>query len=409
MASNEPLFDFSLKRWPPIYRYKRESSTTESCTAEVFDTTTTTEPLTDPHQTNLTENQPNPDFAPQEQGPDPAASSSEDLSVPLMESYPIAFPVPLPELLPPISSLHQAPLAAQYFGTFQQIGRQISTPPPSQASNRQQFGLTPNYRLNAFNNSATYPPMTTTPPAIWSPAQIPAPTPSAPTPAMGGPTNSALRGDFPPLYSLPPSFWEPVIRTPERTPTPPQNNPQIPTLENLAGRLDGKGENFSDDSLKAIIIKAQPHHSTSSLAHLTRQQLVKHVDDLVAWWLQAHPQTSRSVQQADAALIQQIQAAQEHIRPPSRPSTQPQSITLPPLSATVQASAASAAAAAKAQERVIGQCPCCCENQQNAAFSPCGHLYACTRCAHRVYDGGRGKCPVCRVPIQTYLKIYATN
>jgi hypothetical protein len=26
-----------------------------------------------------------------------------------------------------------------------------------------------------------------------------------------------------------------------------------------------------------------------------------------------------------------------------------------------------------------------------------------------VYDNGRGKCPVCRVPIQTYLKIYATG
>jgi hypothetical protein len=26
-----------------------------------------------------------------------------------------------------------------------------------------------------------------------------------------------------------------------------------------------------------------------------------------------------------------------------------------------------------------------------------------------VYDGGRGKCPVCRVQIQTYLKIYATG
>lgn len=404
MASNDPLFDFSLKRWPPIYRYKRGTSQ-ESCAGESFEPST--EPSTDTHQTNLTvtEHQPHNDFD-QEQGPDPASSSSEELSGPQMESYPIAFPVPLPELLPPIPPLQPA-TPAPYFSTFQQLSRQSSTPPPSQAGNHQQFGVTPNYRLNAFNTSANYPPMTTPPPAIWSPAQI------TPSTAMGGPTNSvnsAPRGDFPPLYALPPAFWEPVIRPPERVATPPQNTPQVPTLENLAGRLDGKGDNFSDDSLKAIIIKAQPHHSTSSLAHLTRAQLVKHVDDLVAWWLQAHPQqVTRGVQHSDAQLIQQVQQAQQHIQPPSRPSTQHQNLPLPPISAAIQASAASAAAAAKAQERAIGQCPCCCENQQNSAFSPCGHLYACTRCAHRLYDGGRGKCPVCRVPIQTYLKIYATS
>jgi len=404
MAINDPLFDFSLKRWPPIYRFKREQTEESSCTAEAFETTA--EPLTDSAQTNLTEDQPNPDIN-QEQGPETESSSSEDLSVPQMGSYPIAFPVPLPELLPPIQPIQPAP-PVPFFGAFQQIGRQSSTPSPSQAGDIQQFGVSPNYRLNAFGNSASYPPMTTTPPAIWSPAQI-TPAQIPPSTAMGGPTTSAVRGDFPPLYSLPPSFWEPVIRPPERTPTPPQNTPQVPTLENLAGRLDGKGENFSDDSLKAIIIKAQPHHSTSSLAHLTRSQLVKHVDDLVVWWLQAHPQqATRGIQSNDAALVQQLQQAQQHIRPPSRPATQ-HSTPLPPLSAALQASVASAAAAAKAQERVIGQCPCCCENQQNAAFSPCGHLYACTRCAHRVYDGGKGKCPVCRIPIQTYLKIYATN
>ena len=232
------------------------------------------------------------------------------------------------------------------------------------------------------------------------------------TPPMGGTINTSIRGDFPPLHSLPPSFWEPVIRQPEPDPTPPMHTPQAPSLQNLAGRADGSGENFSDSSLKAIIIKAQPHHTTETLSHLTRAQLIKHVDDLVDWWKQANPQQANRVQQAHVPPIQTQQffepRPQQASSIQSRREQSPSSL-LPPLSPAVQAAAESAAASAKAQEKVIGQCPCCCEAQQNAAFSPCGHLYACTRCAHRVYDGGRGKCPVCRIPIQTYLKIYATG
>jgi len=171
---------------------------------------------------------------------------------------------------------------------------------------------------------------------------------------------------------------------------------QAPSLGDLAGRPDGRGENFANATLKAIIIKAQPHHNDQSLGHLTRAQLVKHVDDLIAWWRRANPQQATQIQQASATLPQETQQQQQVQQlAPSRF----------PFSLRAQASVASAAASAEALEKAIGQCSCCCDAQQNAAFAPCGHFWACTRCAHKLYDQGRGKCPVCRIPIQTYLKI----
>jgi hypothetical protein len=50
-----------------------------------------------------------------------------------------------------------------------------------------------------------------------------------------------------------------------------------------------KGEDIRDDYLEAIILKAQPHHTPKSLAHLSRSQLIAHVDALIAWWKQANP------------------------------------------------------------------------------------------------------------------------
>jgi serine/threonine protein kinase len=115
----------------------------------------------------------------------------------------------------------------------------------------------------------------------------------------GNPFGIVLPRDFPPLHSLPPSFWEPVVQQPQPDPTPPMRTPLAPSLESLASRYDGKGKNFSDDSLKAIIIKAQPHHSSQSLSHLRREQLVKHVDDLVIWWKQANPEKPTRAQYAN--------------------------------------------------------------------------------------------------------------
>lgn len=418
MASSDPLFELSFKRWPPIYRYKRQTTSGQkTLTAEVV--TAPAEPTTATNLANLVvqeeRNPPNAE-AEQEQGNRPASSSSEGLSsVPLMNPYPISFPVPLPELLPPIPSF-QSTFPPPFLNAFQQVG-----PPPSSSSSSsslstgllgdtfQQFGVTPSFSSNNFALSNNFTSMTSIPPGFFSPV-------NSFTPSMGGSFNAAMRGEFPPLHALPPTFWEPVIRLPETDPTPPMHAPQAPSLQNLASRPDGSGENFSDDSLKAIIIKAQPHHNNESLSHLTRVQLVQHVDDLIAWWKQANPQQATRAQQAHMNPPQQQQhQLQEQSQQPQQSFVQARSeqrlhaTGIPPLSPAVQAAAESAGAAAKAQEKVIGQCPCCCEAQQNAAFSPCGHLYACTRCAHRVYDGGRGKCPVCRIPIQTYLKIYATS
>ena len=416
MASSDPVFELSFKRWPPIYRYQRKTSSGQkTLTAKVV--TAPAEPTPATNLANLVvqeERNPPNTSAEQEQGNRPASSSSEGLSsVPMMNPYPISFPVPLPELLPPIPSL-QPPFPPPFLNAFQQVG-----PPPSSSSSSsslssgllgdtfQQFGVTPSFSSTNFTLSNNFRSMTYVPSGFFSPV-------NSFTPPMGGSLNTAMRGEFPPLHSLPPTFWEPVMRQPESDPTPPMHAPQVPSLQDLAFRPDGNGENFSDDSLKAIIIKAQPHHNNESLSHLTRPQLVKHVDDLIAWWRQANPQQASRAQQTYMNPQQQQQHHEQYPQSQQsfaqgRQEQRLQTSALPPLSPAVRAAAESAGAAAKAQEKVIGQCPCCCEAQQNAAFSPCGHLYACTRCAYRVYDGGRGKCPVCRVPIQTYLKIYATS
>lgn len=415
MASSEPLFELSFKRWPPIYRYKKQpTSGQKTLTAEVV--TAPAEPTPASNLANLVvdEERNPPNTVEQEQGNRPASSSEGLSSVPLMNPYPISFPVPLTELLPPLPSLQPA-FPPPFLNGLQQVRPPLSTSSSSSSLSTgllgdtfQQFGVTPSFSSNQFSLNNNFSSMTSVPSGFFSPI-------NSFTPIMGGSLNAAIRGEFPPLHSLPPTFWEPVIRQPETDPTPPMHAPQTPSLQNLASRLDGNGENFSDDSLKAIIIKAQPHHNNESLSHLTREQLVKHVDDLIAWWKQANPQQATRAQQAHMNPLQQQQQHQEPYQQSqqsfvqTRPDQHLRASGIPPLSPAVQAAAESAGAAAKAQEKVIGQCPCCCEAQQNAAFSPCGHLYACTRCAHRVYDGGRGKCPVCRMPIQTYLKIYATS
>src|SRR5437763_1749723 len=103
MASSDPLFELSFKRWPPIYRYKRKQTGQKTVAAEVV--TTRPEVTPDPSLANLVDQERHPlvSIPQQEQGNRPASSSSEALSsVPLMNPYPITFPVPLPELLPPL-------------------------------------------------------------------------------------------------------------------------------------------------------------------------------------------------------------------------------------------------------------------------------------------------------------------
>src|SRR5208282_4216262 len=106
MSSSDPLFELSFKRWPPIYRYKRQNTSQKTLTAEVV---TPAEATPDSSLTNLTstDEQPPPNpVAEPEQGNRLASSSSQGLSsVPMMNPYPITFPVPpLPDL-PPLTPL----------------------------------------------------------------------------------------------------------------------------------------------------------------------------------------------------------------------------------------------------------------------------------------------------------------
>lgn len=61
----------------------------------------------------------------------------------------------------------------------------------------------------------------------------------------------------------------------------------IPDLQTLATQ-GIEAQIFPDVYLTAIITQAQPHHSNRTLAHLTRAQLIDHVNALVSWWKQAH-------------------------------------------------------------------------------------------------------------------------
>jgi len=399
MTASDPLFEFSLKHWPPIYRYRKPGDKQKQKTVAAERLVTPAEQALPPPPriANLVEPEPNPVADDQEEGNRPASStSSEDIPPPIPPMNQYSLPHPSTAFTPsPFGPIIQPP--APFFNAVPQVSHGPATPPPLLGPTYQQFGMMPTYSSNNFQLPGSFPSMQPNPWVFSGPAHNIAPT-------VSGPLNIGIQADFPPLHSLPPSFWEPVVQQPQPEPTPPMHTPQAPSLENLASRADGKGENFSDDSLKAIIIKAQPHHSVQTLSHLRRDQLIKHVNDLVIWWKQANPQQATRAQQASAIPTQQEQEQQATARARSV-----QQSAIPPLSPAVAAAAASAAASAKAAEKVIGQCPCCCEAQQNAAFSPCGHLYACTRCAHRVYDGGRGKCPVCRVQIQTYLRIYATS
>jgi len=70
----------------------------------------------------------------------------------------------------------------------------------------------------------------------------------------------------------------------------------MPTLATLVAR-NLTGADFSNESLLAIIIKAQPHHSRRSLGHLSRQQLIEHVDALIVWWKAANPRRASVISQ----------------------------------------------------------------------------------------------------------------
>src|SRR5215471_1409470 len=62
----------------------------------------------------------------------------------------------------------------------------------------------------------------------------------------------------------------------------------IPSLQDLVTQ-NLRGEYFTNDGLLDIISRAQPHHSRRSLSHLSRLQLIDHLNALLAWWKEANP------------------------------------------------------------------------------------------------------------------------
>ncbi|XP_057964459.1 E3 ubiquitin-protein ligase APD3-like [Malania oleifera] len=52
-------------------------------------------------------------------------------------------------------------------------------------------------------------------------------------------------------------------------------------------------------------------------------------------------------------------------------------------------------------------CVICYEQRRSCFFVPCGHSATCCQCAHRIYDGERRACPVCRKFIRKIRKLFA--
>ena len=102
--------------------------------------------------------------------------------------------------------------------------------------------------------------------------------------------------------------------------SPSHDSPSIVTDPPTLGELiawNVTAEYCSNEYLLAIILKAQPHHSNQSLAHLTRPQLIDHVDALIAWWKKANPRKlSLIVPEASSHCSESIRSE----RPSSRGS-----------------------------------------------------------------------------------------
>jgi hypothetical protein len=105
----------------------------------------------------------------------------------------------------------------------------------------------------------------------------------------------------------------------------------VPSLEDLI-RANGNSQNLGEDMCKAVIIKAQPQYSHETLAHLTGDQLVKHVDDLVDWWkqsilpkdeslsIQTPPIRISAASSLPTKVMQSQIASTQHSSTPSTPS-----------------------------------------------------------------------------------------
>jgi hypothetical protein len=109
----------------------------------------------------------------------------------------------------------------------------------------------------------------------------------------------------PPLTRAYSASWERALPPLEK---------DVPDLRTLA-TYGLKAEGFTDTYLIAIITKAQPHHSNFTLGHLTRTQLIDHLDALVVWWKQVHGKSSRraaSIKSDDASSIAPLNPFRRH-------------------------------------------------------------------------------------------------
>lgn len=51
-------------------------------------------------------------------------------------------------------------------------------------------------------------------------------------------------------------------------------------------------------------------------------------------------------------------------------------------------------------------CAVCMNDTKNMALVPCGHVCLCEACCRAVMSSGSRKCPVCRIGIESTLKVY---
>lgn len=52
------------------------------------------------------------------------------------------------------------------------------------------------------------------------------------------------------------------------------------------------------------------------------------------------------------------------------------------------------------------ECKICMDQDINAIFLPCGHVYSCISCAEQIFTSNTSNCPVCREPLSETKRIY---
>ena len=71
-------------------------------------------------------------------------------------------------------------------------------------------------------------------------------------------------------------------------------------------------------------------------------------------------------------------------------------------------SAAEPANSASSTAPGTGVCCACLTVASNIAIAPCGHISVCLGCIESLVLEGGSKCPICRGPIESYLRVYVS-